>query len=65
MRKGQLKVRQDKEKGIWLIDADEKELKRFEEIRNRPRQWIYNSKIQRFINIQFIFYGDSMTGKSQ
>lgn len=49
MRKGQLKVRRDQEtyNGIWLIHADEEEIKRLQDIRNRPRQWIYNSKVQK------------------
>ncbi|HAT1773523.1 TPA: recombinase family protein [Legionella pneumophila] len=49
MRKGQLTVRRDKAayNGIWLIYADSQELKRLEDIRNRPRQWIYNSKVQK------------------
>ena len=49
MRKGQLKVRRDKEvyNGIWLIYADSEELKRLGDIRNRPRQWIYNSKVEK------------------
>ena len=49
MRKGQLKVRRDKEvyNGIWLIKVDTEELKRLQEVRNRPRQWIYNSKVQK------------------
>jgi len=49
MRKGQLRVRRDKEtrNGIWLIYADEKEIKRLQDIRNRPKQWIYNSKVQK------------------
>lgn len=49
MRKGQLKVRRDKVtyNGIWLIHADANELKRLQDIRTRPRQWIYNSKVQK------------------
>jgi len=49
MRKGQLKVRRDKEiyNGLWLIHADREELKRLQEIRNRPKQWIYNSRVQK------------------
>lgn len=49
MRKGQLTVRRDKVtyNGIWLIRADEQELKRLQNIRNHPKQWIYNSKVQK------------------
>lgn len=49
MRKGQLKARRDKDvyNGIWLLYADTKELKRLQDIRNRPRQWIYNSKVEK------------------
>jgi len=49
MRKDQLKVRRDKEayNGICLIHADTEELKRLEDRRNRPKQWIYNSRVEK------------------
>lgn len=49
MRKGKLNARREAESknGIWLIHADEQELKRLEDLKNHPRQWIYNSKVQK------------------
>jgi len=49
VRKGQLRARRDKDlyNGILFIDADAKELKRLEDVRNRPKQWIYNARVQK------------------
>ena len=47
MRKGKLQVRRDTYTGVWLIHADEKELKRLEAVRNHPKQWIYNSRVEK------------------
>jgi DNA invertase Pin-like site-specific DNA recombinase len=50
MRKGIFQARRSKEvshNGVWLIDADEKEIKRLQALRNQPKQWIYHSRVKR------------------
>jgi DNA invertase Pin-like site-specific DNA recombinase len=50
MQKEILKVRRVTEvshNGIWLITADEKEIKRLESLKNQPRQWIYHSRVKK------------------
>lgn len=50
MRKGLLQVRRDmrvSHNGIWLIDADDKEIKRLQALRNKPKQWIYRSRVEK------------------
>jgi hypothetical protein len=48
MKKGQLIARRDttvSHKGVWLIKADETEIKRLLELREQPKQWIYHSRV--------------------
>jgi len=50
MRSGKLSARRDttvSHNGIWLIKADKKEIKRLLEYRERPKQWIYRSRVQK------------------
>ena len=50
MQKGELnarKVENAYKRQIWLITANEQELQRLIALRQRPKQWIYNSRIQR------------------
>jgi DNA invertase Pin-like site-specific DNA recombinase len=50
MQKGILKVRRVKEvshNGVWLITADEQEIKRLQSLKNQPKQWIYHSRVKR------------------
>lgn len=50
MKKGELKIRKanlSSKSSIWLITADEKEIKRLISLKNRPRQWIFRSKVKR------------------
>ena len=50
MRNGKLTARKDttvSHNGIWLIKADENEIKRLLEYRDRPKQWIYRSRVKK------------------
>ncbi len=50
MRNGKLTARKDttvSHNGVWLIKADKNEIKRLLEYRNRPKQWIYRSRVQK------------------
>ena len=51
MRKGLLQARRVKQSissgSIWLINADENEIRRLRELKDRPRQWIYRSRIKK------------------
>jgi DNA invertase Pin-like site-specific DNA recombinase len=50
MRKGILKARRDKNTshgGIWLIMADEQEIKRLQILKNQPGEWIYRSRVKK------------------
>jgi len=50
MRNGKLTARKDttvSHKGIWLIKADKEEIKRLLEYRERPKQWIYRSRVKK------------------
>ena len=50
MQKEELKVRKAKnasERWIWLITADEQEIKRLLSLKEKPKQWIYNSRIKK------------------
>ena len=50
MRTGKLTARKDttvSHNGIWLIKADENEIKRLLEYRDRPKQWIYRSRVKK------------------
>lgn len=47
MKKGKLQARRDTHTGVWLVHADEKELKRLVAVRNHPKQWIYNSRVEK------------------
>jgi DNA invertase Pin-like site-specific DNA recombinase len=50
MRDGKLTARKDttvSHNGIWLITADKKEIKRLLDYRNRPKQWIYRSRVKK------------------
>ena len=48
MQKGKLIARRDttvSHKGVWLIKANEAEIKRLLELRGQPKQWIYHSRV--------------------
>jgi DNA invertase Pin-like site-specific DNA recombinase len=50
MRDGKLTARKDttvSHNGIWLITADKKEIKRLLDYRNRPKQWVYRSRVKK------------------
>ena len=50
VKKGELTARLDltvSHRGIWLITADEREVKRLASLQNQPRQWIYHSRVAR------------------
>jgi DNA invertase Pin-like site-specific DNA recombinase len=50
MRKGLLQVRRVQSPlsgSIWLINADENEIKRLRELKEKPKQWIYRSRIKK------------------
>jgi DNA invertase Pin-like site-specific DNA recombinase len=50
MQKGKLTARKDatvSHNGIWLIKADENEIKRLLEYKDRPKQWIYRSRVKK------------------
>lgn len=50
MRDGKLTARKDttvSHNGVWFIKADKSEIKRLLEYRNRPKQWIYRSRVKR------------------
>lgn len=50
MRLGKLIARKDTSasgQGIWLVHADSIEINKILEFRNRPKQWIYNSKVDK------------------
>lgn len=50
MRNGKLSARKDatvSHNGIWLIKADKKEIKQLLEYRDRPKQWIYRSRVEK------------------
>ena len=50
MRNGKLTARKDttvSHNGVWLIKADEKEIKRLLEYKDRPKQWIYRSRVKK------------------
>jgi hypothetical protein len=50
VKKGILKARKATDtshNGIWLATADETEIKRLHDLKNRPREWIYRSKVER------------------
>jgi DNA invertase Pin-like site-specific DNA recombinase len=50
MQNQELKVRKAKnalERWIWLITADEQEIKRLISLREQPKQWIYHSRVKR------------------
>lgn len=33
--------------GIWLITADEEEIKRLQNLKNQPKEWIYHSRVKK------------------
>jgi DNA invertase Pin-like site-specific DNA recombinase len=47
LRKGILNARrcETSHKGVWLILADETEIKRLQDLKNQPREWIYHSRV--------------------
>lgn len=50
MRNGKLTARKDttvSHNGVWLIKADKNEIKRLLEYRDRPKQWIYRSRVKK------------------
>jgi len=50
MRNGKLSARKDatvSHNGVWLIKADKKEIKRLLAYRDRPKQWIYRSRVEK------------------
>jgi len=50
MRNGKLTARKDttvSHNGIWLIKADKEEIKRLLAYRERPKQWIYRSRVKK------------------
>ncbi len=50
MQKGWLKVRRAMDvshQGIWLITANEEEIKRLASLKEKPRQWIYHSRVKK------------------
>ena len=50
MQQGTLKARKAKNRlnrWIWLITADEQEIKRLLSLREKPKQWIYNSRVKK------------------
>jgi hypothetical protein len=49
MRKGMLQVRRanDPYGSLWLISADEQEIRRLQDLKNQPKQWIYRSKVKK------------------
>jgi hypothetical protein len=51
MRKGMIQARRVKQSvshsGIWLINANENEIKRLQELKERPKQWIYRSRVKK------------------
>jgi DNA invertase Pin-like site-specific DNA recombinase len=50
IRLGKLIARKDTStsgQGIWLVHADSIEINKILEFRNRPKQWIYNSKVDK------------------
>ncbi len=50
MRNGKLSAREDatvSHNGIWLIKADKKEIKQLLEYRDRPKKWIYRSRVEK------------------
>lgn len=50
MRKGLLKARRATEVshgGVWLITADEKEIKRLQVLKEQPKEWIYRSRVKK------------------
>ena len=49
-QKGKLTARKDtttSRRGIWLITADEQEVQRLIEYWKRPREWVYESRVQK------------------
>ncbi|WP_341757396.1 recombinase family protein [Candidatus Tisiphia endosymbiont of Ditula angustiorana] len=50
MQQGGLKARKAKNtlnRWIWLITADEQEIKRLSSLREQPKQWIYHSRVEK------------------
>ena len=50
MQKEELKVRKatnTSERWVWLITADAQETKRLISLREKPKQWIYNSRVKK------------------
>lgn len=50
MKKGILQGRRAKEashNGVWLIAADEQEVKRLQSLKEQPKQWIYRSRVKK------------------
>lgn len=41
------RVTETSHNGIWLITADDKEIKRLTTLRDQPKQWIYNSRVKK------------------
>ena len=35
--------------GVWLVTADEQEIKRLKDLKNQPREWVYRSRVQRVV----------------
>lgn len=50
IRSGKLQARRDQSvshRGVWLIKADEEEIKRIKHLRDQPKQWIYRSRVEK------------------
>ena len=48
LKKGMLKARRVQvSRGIWLVTADEEEIKRLEALKNRPPEWLYRSRAKK------------------
>lgn len=48
LKKGMLNARRVQVvRGIWLVTADEEEIKRLEALKNRPPEWLYRSRVKK------------------
>jgi DNA invertase Pin-like site-specific DNA recombinase len=50
IKKGTLKARKVKETshgGIWLIIANEEEIKRLKDLKDQPKEWVYRSRVKK------------------
>jgi DNA invertase Pin-like site-specific DNA recombinase len=50
MKKGLLQARRAEEVshgGVWLIVADEEEMKRLQDLKEKPKEWIYRSRVKK------------------